>query len=134
MIDIAEIRNSFRDRILQSAIIPAADIAWENITHDPANKALWMRENYLPAVEEAATSSGDMISGIFQYSIFTPVDTSDVVAVSKGVAIGNLWETQEVIDTDNYRISIDRTRCSFQGTFDDIWFSYIIDIEFTAYE
>jgi len=93
-----------------------------------------MRENYLPAVEEAATSSGDMISGIFQYSIFTPVRQGDVLAVSKGVALGNLWETQEVVDTDNYRTSIDKTKCSFQGSLDDIWFSYIIDVEFTAYE
>jgi hypothetical protein len=134
MINIAEIRNAFRTRIAQSGIIPVANIAWENLAFIPANKSVWAQENYLPAVEEADTSYKDMLSGIIQITVSTPVDTSDVVAVETGVAIGNLWETQEEVDTDNYRITIDRTKCSFLGKLDDIWYSYILDIEFRAFE
>jgi hypothetical protein len=134
MIDISEIQNALRLRIAQSGIIPVEDIAWENLHFSSQNKTLWMRENYLPATEEAATSSGDMVSGIFQYSIFTPVGKADVLAVNTGVAIGSLFGTQEVIDTTNYRTSISRTKCSFKGSLDDIWFSYIIDVEFVSYE
>jgi hypothetical protein len=134
MINEAEIRNDFRLRIAQSGIFDADQIAWENLPFNPENKSLWMREAYLPAVEERATSQGSVIAGIFQYSIFTPVGKGDVLSVEKGVALGSLWTPQEVVETVNYRITIDKTKCSFQGSLDDIWFSYIIDVEFKGYE
>ena len=134
MINIAEIRNAFRTRIAQSGIIPVANIAWENLAFIPANKSVWAQENYLPAVEEAATSDTDMLAGIIQISVNVPVNTSDSVAVSTGVAIGSLWNTQEIVYTDNYETSVDKTKCSFQGSLDDIWYSYIVDIEIRAFE
>ena len=134
MIKSAEIRNSFRTRIAQSGAIPIADIEWLNLRFNPANKSLWAKESYLPAVEGADTSRRDMLAGIIQITVNVPVNTSDVLAASTGELIGDLWETQEEVDTDNYRITIDRTKCSFLGKLDDIWYSYILDIEFRAFE
>ena len=134
MINITEIRDSFRTRIAQSGILPTTSIEWENLVFEPANLPVWLRENWLPANEERDTNKGDYVDGILQFSVFTKIGTSETLAVSTGVAIGSLWETQELIETDNYEITIDRTKNSFQGKLDDLWYSYIVDVEIRAYE
>jgi hypothetical protein len=134
MINIAEPINTIRTIIAQSGIIPPADIEWENLKLNPASKSLWAREDYLSAFENRLTSKGLNSGGIYQFSIFTPVNTSDVKAVETGVAIGSLWQPQDTIETANYKTSVNSTKCSFQGKFDDLWYSYIVDIEIRVFE
>ena len=134
MIDISEIRQSFRQRLGESGIIPAGSTEYENRDFEPTGKAFWVRENYTPAFENRVTSQGDNLGGVFSYTVFTPIGTADTLAVSKGVAIGNLWQTSEVIETANYKTSIVSTSCGFQGTFDDVWYQYKVDIQIRAFE
>ena len=134
MINITEIRDSFRTTVAQSGIIPTTSIEWENLVFKPEGLPVWLRENWLPANEERDTNKGDYVEGILQFSVFTPIGTSEKLAVETGVAIGNLWGTQELIATDNYEVTVDRTRNSFQGKLDDLWYSYIIDVEIRGYE
>jgi hypothetical protein len=142
MININEIREEFRIRILESGLFSSSDIAWENIKFNPANKLLWLQENYLPIAEGRVTSLGDDLEGIFQYTINIPINdiAGDTVAVETGVALGSLFASSEVITTTNYKTSIAFTKCSFQGELNDsvgsraLWYSYIVDIQFRSFE
>lgn len=134
MINIAEVINEIRTVIAQSGIIAPSDIEWENLKLEPANLAIWAKENYLSAFENRLTSKGLNSGGIYQFSVFTPVNTSDVKATEAGIAIGSLWESQDTFETANYKTSINAISSSFKGKLDDLWYSYIIDIEIRVFE
>lgn len=136
MINILEIQEPFRQRILNSGIFDAKQIAWENIIFKPSQRNLWVEERYLPVDEGRVTSLGDSVEGIFQYSVHIPVNHSkgSTLAVESGVALGSLFTSSEIIETDNYKISVQSTKCSFQGKLDDKWYSYIVDITFRGFE
>ena len=55
MINILEIQEPFRERIANSGIFTADQIAWENIVFTPSQKDLWCEERYL-AVDEGRSS------------------------------------------------------------------------------
>ena len=77
-----------------------------------------------------------MVEGIFQYSVHIPIGDrqGSTVVVNKGVALGSLFTSSEIITTDNYKISVQSTKCSFQGKLDDKWYSYVVDIVFRGFE
>ncbi len=137
MINVEQIRAYFSDTIIASGIFASDAIGWENVVFDPSNKPLWMKESYLPVDEDFSDSvNGDQIQGIFQYSINTPIGSYAKVAVEAGVALGNLFPTASVVDTADYKVSIDSTKRSFQGKLsnDSKWYTVIIDVYFTGYE
>ena len=136
MINILEIQKPFRDRIKNSGIFTDDQIAWENIVFTPSQKDLWCEERYLAIDEGRVTSEGDRVDGIFQYSVHIPINhpQGSTLAIESGVALGNLFTSSEIITTDNYTISIQSTKCSFQGKLDDKWYSYIVDIAFQGFE
>ncbi len=135
MINAEQIRAYFRTAINDSAIFPADCIQWENLVFNPKGKALWMRENYLPVDEGFSDSvNGDQIQGIFSYSINIPIGISEATATTAGVALGNLFPTATIINTDDYKISIDSTKRSYQGRLDDKFYTVVIDIAWKAYE
>jgi hypothetical protein len=137
MIDLEQIREYFRTTINNSAIIPLDAIQYENAVFDPSGKALWMRESYLNVDEGFSDSvNGDQIQGILSYSINIPIGTYESVATSAGVAIGNLFPTATIIETTDYKISIDATKRPQQGVLyaGSKWYTVTIDVEFRAYE
>jgi len=136
MINILEIQEPFRQRIADSGIFTADQIAWENIVFTPSQKDLWCEERYLAVDEGRATSMGDRVDGIMQYSVHIPISHShgSELAITSGVALGSLFTSSEIIKTNNYSISVQSTKCSFQGKLDDKWYSYIIDITFRGFE
>ena len=134
MIDIEEVKTVIRTRIAESLIFDISDIAWENVQFDPANKAIWMQENYIPAIEAEATMTSNFANGIYQFTINTPLDSSDTLATSKSVELGNLFKAFEVIETTNYRASIKAPSRSFEGNLDDLWYKVIIDVTLNIYE
>jgi hypothetical protein len=136
MIDPREIKQPIRTRIEDSLIIPADSIQWDGKILDPSGLEIWMSENYLPITEGFATNQCDFVSGILSYAINVPIGKGEQSAVEAGVAIGSLFSTLEIINTTNYGISIQSTKCSYQGPLEteSRWYSYIIDIEFRAYE
>lgn len=137
MIDLEEIRDYFRTTIIDSGIFASDCIQWENTVFSPKGKSLWMIESYLNVDEGFSDSSnGDQINGIFSYSINIPIGSRETVATSAGVALGNLFPTASVVSTDNYNVSIDATKRSFQGKLSDNskWYTVVIDVYFTGYE
>ena len=136
MIDLNEVREPFRERIDQSGIFGAGEINWENLKFNPSQKSIWMQETYSPVAESFLTSQYDLLEGIFRYKVFGSVNSSkgDTEVNAKALALANLFTTAEIIETDNYKISLDSTSRGFQGRFDDKWYMVAIDINFRAYE
>lgn len=137
MIDFEQVRQHFVDTIITSAIFDADAIGWENVVFEPKGKALWMKESYLNVDEGFSDSAnGDQLQGILSYSINTPIGSYAQGATQAGVALGNLFPTATIIETDDYNISINSTKRSFQGKLsnDSKWYTVVIDVEFKAYE
>jgi hypothetical protein len=136
MINISEVREPFRERILNSGIFPASSIQWENRIFDPSGKDLWMKENLLPVDESFLTPDYDLLEAILSFQVNTKIgdNQGEAKAVNAAVALGSLFQTAEVIQTTNYTISVDKTQMSFQGNLDDRWYSVVVDITIRAYE
>jgi len=137
MIDFEQIRKYFSDTIIASGIFASDAIGWSNVVFDPAGKSLWMKENYLPVDEGFSDSvNGDQLQGILSYSINVPIGAYAKPATDAGVALGNLFPTTTIVETADYKISIDSTKRSFQGKLsnDSKWYTVVIDVHFKAYE
>lgn len=137
MINLEQIRQYFVDTIIDSEIFSADSIGWENVVFDPVEKSLWMKESYLNIDEGFSDSTnGDQLQGILSYSINAPMGSYAQAATSAGVALGNLFPTTTVIQTDDYKISIDSTQRSHQGKLSNNskWYTVVIDVQFTGYE
>lgn len=60
-------------KLINSAIIPASDIAFENKSFNPSGKSLWVSVHFLPATDEPlgkTSASSNEHRGIFQISVF----------------------------------------------------------------
>ena len=137
MIDLEQIRKYFRTTIVNSAIFASDAIQWENAVFDPSGKALWMRESYLNVDEGFSDSvNGDKVQGILSYSINIPIGTYEGVATTAGVALGNLFPTATIVNTTDYKITINSTQRTYQGILSSgsKWYSLVVDVQFTAYE
>ncbi len=134
MINSNEARKAFLQRLY--TVVEKSDISFQNIKFDPKGKALWVSETFIPGPQGFSTSSGDYLEGIFQYTVSVPVTSRRGVTVvnDKSVEIGNLFSTAEVIETTNYKTSIDATLESFRGRLDDKWYSIVVDINVKIYE
>ncbi len=136
MIDFEEARAVFRSRIFLSGIFGDA-IQWENRTlQDTEKGALWLAEQVLPVTEEFSSTGGDMLQAILQYNINIPANdvAGEAPATNAAKALGDLFNTAEVITTDNYKTSVSTPKRSFQGKLEDAWYTIIIDIELKQYE
>ena len=134
MINLEQIRDVFRQRIFDSGIFTA--IQWENqVLDDSAKGGLWMAESYLPLDENFSDSTnGNQLEGIFQYYINSKLGTSEEDITSATIQLGNLFNTAEVIETSDYKISVGTPKRSSQGKLDDAWYTIIVEIDFKAYE
>jgi len=137
MINLEEIRQYFVDTIIASGIFNSNAIGWENVVFKPASKSLWMKESYLNVDEGFSDSvNGDQLQGILSYSINVPIGSYAQTATEAGRALGNLFPTASIVTTDDYHISIDATKRSFQGKLSNNskWYTIVIDVHFKAYE
>jgi len=136
MINFEEVRKYFSDTIIESGIFASDAIGWENVTFSPSGKSLWMKESYLPVSEGFNDSKSDQLQGILSYSINTHIGSYAQEATEAGVALGSLFQTAEIIITDNYKISIDSASRTFQGKLSNNskWYTVIIDVSFKVYE
>jgi hypothetical protein len=139
LINIIEVRDPFRIRIADSGIFNSDSIAWENENFNPSGKSLWLKESLLPVDESFLTPDYDLLETILSFQVNTPIgdntgDSAEATCVNAAVALGSLFQTAEVIKTDNYTISVDKTQMSFQGNLDDRWYSVVVDITIRAYE
>lgn len=60
-------------RLIDSAIVPDADIAFENDTFNPEGKSLWLAAFFIPATSDAlgkTSADFDEQRGIFQISVY----------------------------------------------------------------
>lgn len=66
-------KQALVQKLINAAIVPNADIAFENRSFDPANKDKWLACYFIPATEETTgktVASSDEQRGIFQVSTF----------------------------------------------------------------
>jgi hypothetical protein len=96
-----------------------------------------MKESYINTDEGFSSSvGGDYVEGIFSYSINVEINSGYEIATGAGVALGDLFPTATVVETDNYKISIDSTKRPQQGVLysGSKWYTVTIDVYFKGYE
>jgi hypothetical protein len=133
MLDEIEIKNVFRANLENSGIVPKTSIAWPNVKFTPANSPIWVEFAYIPATEVFSSNSTDVLTAIMQHTINVPTDTGTDYATGIGKQIGDLYESAEVIYTDDYGISIDSVQAQPAGKISDLWWSYIVDVNIKVY-
>lgn len=73
-------KQALIQQLINAAIVPTADIAFENKKFDPAGKSLWLAAYFIPASSETTgktIGSSDEERGIFQVSVFVNLNAPD---------------------------------------------------------
>ena len=73
-------RQALITKLINSAIVPASSIAYENNSFNPTGKSLWLAATFLPTTSDilgknSASSNEDR--GIFQISVFVKKNAAD---------------------------------------------------------
>jgi len=73
-------KQALLQKLINAAVLPNSDIAFENKSFDPANKEKWLACYFIPATEEITgktSASSDEQRGIFQVSVFVKKNSSN---------------------------------------------------------
>ena len=73
-------RNALLTKLISSAIVSEANIAYENKTFKPTGKTLWLSVHFLPATNDIlgkTSGSKNEQRGIFQISVYVAKNAAD---------------------------------------------------------
>jgi len=73
-------QNALLTKLINSEIVPSADISFENKSFNPTGKTLWLAVDFLPATDEMLgknSGSRNQQEGIFQISVFIEKNADD---------------------------------------------------------
>ena len=75
-----DLQQALINKLINSAIFPVSDIAFENQSFDPSGKTSWCHVSIIPATEEITgktSASSNERRGIFQISVYVEKDATD---------------------------------------------------------
>ena len=117
--------------------LAVADIASDNEFFDPANKSLWVMLTVIPATSEAmgkGSADTNEDRGIFQVSVFIPVNTKDRSIISAAavdeIRAGFQFNTSTVYNAQ--QVSIQNITAN-QPRVTDAWFQTDISINYLTF-
>lgn len=120
-----------------STVVSVDDVAFENKDFDPSNKSLWYAAYFIPVSTEImgkTLASSDEQRGIFQVSVFTPLNNGDFgntqLQAIDDVLSGFLYNTSIVYN--NQRVDILSSDVT-SGTDSESWFQRNISINYLTF-
>lgn len=118
-------------------VVSVDDIAFENRDFDPANKTLWYGAYFIPATTEAlgkTTSDCDDQRGIFQVSVFVPLNNSNydnIQLQAIDTVLSAFKYNQEIMyNTQTVYISDSTVNNGFEN---ESWFKRDVSIEYMTF-
>ena len=118
-------------------VVSVGDIAYENNKFNPANKSLWFAAYFLPVSSEMmgkTTASSDEQRGIFQVSVFVPINGFDAsnaqLQAIDDVLSGFLYNTSIVYN--NQKVDILSSSVN-SGAESEAWFQRDISINYLTF-
>ncbi len=111
MINTRDIREFFRQYLIDSALIPEADIHWEQRKFDPDTKTPFVSEVLLPGDEGVANRVQGEAVGIINYEVYVRKKSGTEVADDLASDISSLYSPASMIDETwgSLRITVDRS-------------------------
>ena len=122
---------------LLTASIATSDVAFENKTFDPKNKTLWYAVYFIPATTESAgktLASGDEQRGIFQISIFVPLNQNDYDNAQLAAidSILSVFQYSTTTVYNNQRVDILESTVN-NGIENESWFKRDISVNYLTF-
>ncbi len=118
-------------------VVNVNDLAFENNRFDPKNKSLWFAAYFLPVSSEMmgkTSASGDEQRGIFQVSVFVPVNgfesSNTQLQAIDDVLSGFIYNTSIVYNEQ--RVDILSSTVN-NGTESEAWFQRDISINYLTF-
>lgn len=142
MLDHTAIRRAFRERLLTTTGLPAADRrSWENVTFQPPSfavsnpaDALWIRETLLPTAEILAATGTFQAIGEYRIDVFTPAGLGVEAAEALAFEIAKKFEPKGGFSGSNGTVvSLIRTSRAAARVVDDAWLMLPVIVDWVSF-
>lgn len=111
------------------------NVAWENKKFTPANNALWVQPQLLPAIEARAgigTSAPQRIDGKWQVNVYAPQGTGPATADQMADAIRDAYPPGTVLSAGNKYIRI-QASARYPGFNSTPWYQVPVEVTWYTY-
>jgi hypothetical protein len=125
------IRKALRNRLMtiNASFFVIANVAWENRPFNPPTESLWIRETYLPNLENLVATNQVQAVGIVEYAVFYPLLKGTERAEEVAEAIKALFKPAS--DVAGF-IAIDRSERE-RPRIEDPWWVVPVSISWRTY-
>lgn len=130
-------KQALIQKLIDAAIVPNSDIAFENKEFVPDNKDKWLACYFIPATEEItgkASASSDEQRGIFQVSVFVKKNSSNFdneqLQLVDDIKAAFTYNDKAVYNTQQVDILESTVNNGFET---DAWFQRDISINYLTF-